>query len=208
MLVDPDGRKITPQSRQRWYSNKILAGMVYQRSLSNYKANRTNRRELAASLYVLLAMDVLEFSSQMYNLTPNGASIKYDKTTVNIDINAETIGAFFHEVVHAIQFETNELGFNEYGGGEAYDINDEIEAYLLQSIMVPGSIPDELIDSDGNINVTNENVRNIKKKEGNETIYPYGDKSKVPDEKLNGDSMNGDVKYKNSSGLIFKSLDN
>ena len=207
MLIDPDGRKITPASRSIWYGNKMSAAMVFSRALKNYQTNGSNLKELAGSAAVLLTMTYMESSSQTYNVNNSGLNrSQYNSETGAIDINVNLEGTFFNEIAHGAQYETNNLGYNKKGGGEAYDINDEREAFQLQSILVPQSIPDELKDKNGNIKITNDNIRNIKKDVNGTPTFPYNRKE-VPDENLNGDSCNGEKRYCDpNGGLKFKDM--
>lgn len=84
-------------------------------------------------------MKVIEQSEQGYKLSaldsPLG-NVVLDTESGLIDIQyiSENIGNFVHEVTHAGQFESGDLGFDiKSGKTYAQDIYDEIEAYQAQA---------------------------------------------------------------------------
>lgn len=103
-----------------------------------------------------------------------GGNFIYNKETGEFDVNISdygdfsTMGKIAHELKHADQYITGELGFDirgndQFGKPIAYDIYDECDAYNRQALFEKNSISNSIIfERYKNLNQTHISIDNIR----------------------------------------------
>lgn len=145
-FVDPDGRAIEEKSREEWESlqriitktaQKIERRIIKLESKGKNGKNLTYLKERLSSISgTLSTMKVLEDSKHTYSLSHANESIgevTYKNGQIDISYIAGSVPNFVHELTHAGQFESGDIGFNRTTGAVyALDIFDEVAAYRSQ----------------------------------------------------------------------------
>ena len=178
-FVDPDGKYIDKASRREWNNNKRIIqekidNLEYLASMWEGTKNSSIvdglNQQIAGIKQTLSTMKVIEQSEQGYKLSaldsPLG-KVVLDTESGLIDIQyiSENIGNFVHEVTHAGQFESGDIGFDkETGCTYAQDIYDEIEAYKAEAYYV--GVDSKLI--------TKQYVQNLTDSSGNKIYTLFG----------------------------------
>ena len=179
-FVDPDGMYIDKASRVEWKNNKRLIqekldGLQHQVSMLEGIENSSNivdalNQQITGIKQTLSTMKVLEQSTQGYKLSiPDRefGQVSYDTESGLIEIKyiPGDMGNFVHEVTHAGQFESGDIGFSVITGKTfAQDIYDEIEAYQAQAYYV--GIDAKMF--------TKQYIQNITDDSGKKTYVPSG----------------------------------
>ena len=184
-FVDPDGKYIDKASRREWNNNKRIIqekidNLEYLASMWEGTKNSSIvdglNQQIAGIKQTLSTMKVIEQSEQGYKLSaldsPLG-NVVLDTESGLIDIQyiSENIGNFVHEVTHAGQFESGDIGFDrETGYTYAQDIYDEIEAYKAEACYV--GVDSKLI--------TKKYVQNLTDSSGNKIYTLFGPRRVSP----------------------------
>ena len=179
-LVDLDGRYIEKGSRREWNNNKRILqekieGLQHQVSMLEGVENSSDivdalNQQIAGIKQTLSTMKVLKRSTQGYKLSTSNSplgQVRLDTESGLIDIVyiSEDIGNFVHEVTHAGQYESGDIGFSDITGKVfAQDIYDEVEAYKAQACYV-GDDPKIF---------TKQYVQNMPDASGNMIYAPFG----------------------------------
>ena len=95
-------------------------------------------------------MEIVEQSSQRYGLSPIKEQVKEGKTETSYNIPKRLIeigyyssatANFVHELTHAAQFETQDIGYDTIlGNSIAQDWKDEVDAYKAQFAYDPSTV--------------------------------------------------------------------
>lgn len=150
-LVDPDGRDIDSSCLDDWntkkaaiqnkkneliaqkneLSNKTSFWSSYSR---NRKINKLNKRIESLDKTLSTMSNLERDKSTTYtlsNVSENGGVrlILEGEKKGMVSIASSSISSFVHEVTHAGQFYSNDIGFFKNGVIAAYDIYDEVAAY-------------------------------------------------------------------------------
>ena len=154
LFIDPNGKEIREEDKEEWEKRKKEIQQRYEQ-LKDAINELDGRDDMAEQLddaeqrlpilkKTIKTMGKLEKSNQIYGLTrtPDHEGETYlDVQTgvIMIGYSGET-AIFVHEVTHAGQFESGEIGFNgQTGELLAYDTYDEVAAYKAQYAYDPGS---------------------------------------------------------------------
>jgi RHS repeat-associated protein len=162
-LIDPEGMEIEEGSRTQWNQQrelvqarkedveslvKDLGEYINSQAESERDSLNVIQNEQLAILSelenVLDIMNVLENSTQLYSLNEwdvKGQGVtNYDSIDNSICLSYSGTALFVHEVIHAGQFETDDVLFDmESGMGFAVDIYDEVDAFRAQYAYDPNS---------------------------------------------------------------------
>ena len=145
-FVDPDGRAIEEKNKKEWDKlYKIItktASRVQRRIDKLESKGKTGSRlsylkdRLSSINETLSTMKKLENSKHTYSLSHANGSIgevSYPNGQIDINYIAGSVSNFVHELTHAGQFESGDIGFNRTTGAVyAQDIFDEVAAYRSQ----------------------------------------------------------------------------
>lgn len=148
LFIDPNGKEIREEDKEEWEKRKKEIQQRYEDLkilIDRESINDEDSQERLSTLKnTIKTMDKLEQSSQMYGLSlvKNGESyLSFDIEKEIIMINFDMTATFVHEVTHAGQFESGELGFKRQTGEPlAYDTYDEVAAYKAQYAYDPWSV--------------------------------------------------------------------
>ena len=208
-FVDPTGMKIDEASaeafkRLRNEMQKTQAGLESQLERLTQKGAKQNRidnlqERVTGMRSNMETMNTIESSSQIYSLktiapTETGG-ITFDPESEVITLNYANSANFVHELIHAGQFETGDIGFYlETGKPVAQDVYDEIAAYKAQyafdpysvSGLVSGSMINSMVD------ITVPWLQSIPDAQG-KLIYSEGGLSKTSVTPLNINSPKANV---------------
>ena len=152
--MDPDGRAIEEKSREEWESlqriitktaQKIERRIIKLESKGKNGKNLTYLKERLSSISgTLSTMKVLEDSKHTYSLSHANEStgeVTYKNGQIDISYIAGSVPNFVHELTHAGQFESGDIGFHRTNGTVyAHDIFDEIAAYRAQVYYSGGDV--------------------------------------------------------------------
>ena len=179
-LVDLDGRYIEKGSRREWNNNKRILqekieGLQHQVSMLEGVENSSDivdalNQQIAGIKQTLSTMKVLKRSTQGYKLSTSNSplgqvSLDTESGLIDIVYISEDIGNFVHEVTHAGQYESGDIGFSDITGKVfAQDIYDEVEAYKAQACY-EGNDPKIF---------TKQSVQNMPDASGNMIYAPFG----------------------------------
>ncbi len=142
LFVDPSGMKIDEASKGDWDKLKEeikdkMSELVGELSTLLNSGNDVSDMSLRIQSLnsTLKSMDGIEKSTQTYALNKidikQDGQLSYDSDKDIISINYNSTANFVHEVTHASQFESGEIGF--MGGKPVLqDIYDEVNAYKSQ----------------------------------------------------------------------------
>lgn len=160
IYIDPDGRKIDPESQEEWDTqkqhiidkrdnlqseiNKLNTEAVEKGwSAENLAKKIGNKQDRVSGLNTVISnLAALEESTQTYSLNSGATDNKtsYDATTGNIVISYSGTALFAHEATHAGQFETGEIAFTSNGSSLAQDVYDEVASFKVQWAYDPLSV--------------------------------------------------------------------
>ncbi|WP_065220585.1 MULTISPECIES: RHS repeat domain-containing protein [Butyricimonas] len=166
VLIDMGGEYIDPASLAAWNTltnevndkrNDMKELIDYLRVLLDNIKPSNPMYDLIVSMYenaktrvsfldnIIASFNILEESEQKYSLEElKGTSmgyVEYSSETGAIVIKYFNITNFVHEVTHAAQYETQDIGFHEKNGKTfMQDVYDEVAAYRSQYAFDPLSI--------------------------------------------------------------------
>jgi len=172
---------IEPGSQAEWNKQKKAVQLRHTSLFaSNLIFNGVFSNELISLNKTLKTMDILEKSSQAYELKSGaieeGGTI-YDVATGNIIFSFADTPNFVHEITHGGSFENGEMAFNKTNGNlVAQDIYDEVSAYKAQYNYDSNSVSS--LKSTSSVkslnNITPTWVQGITKSDGSKPYSPGG----------------------------------
>ena len=166
ILIDVGGEYIDPASLSAWNfltnevisrRNDIIELIDYLRTLLDNTKSNNPMYDFIVSMYecakirvsflddVIANFSILEKSEQKYSLQElegtNMGHVEYSPETGAIIIKYLNTANFVHEVMHATQYETQDIGFNKKTGFTfMQDVYDEVAAYRAQYAYDPQSV--------------------------------------------------------------------
>ena len=226
IYIDPTGAYIEEGSQKEWEKqtgrvndrrDKLqskLDGLSAKAAEKGWSADKLAKRvgnlsgRVESLNSTIETFGVLESSSQGYSLSKVGA--EQSATSLNtennlIDIAFDGTSTFVHEVTHAGQFESGDLGFDSSTGASLLqDLSDEVSAYKAQF----GYDPSKVATASGFSDITPDFVSNITLSDGSKP-YSLGGATNTGRTPLSINSTNGDLarSYPNiiQLGLLKKS---
>ena len=179
------------------FPGKRCLKQEYQDNMKDKNA----QEKLGATASVLTSMNMMEKSEQVYSLNKGSSldigaanSTTYDPKSKKITLSFSAMATFFHEVIHGGQIESGMFGFDKTNGNPiGHDVGDEKQAFKVQEVLFPNSIPDEI--KNGNVNY---NSLNSIKVGDNSNLYKFINKNS-----MNGNTVVNGVKLKDNPNNLF-----
>ncbi len=210
IYIDPTGAYIEEGSQKEWEKqtgrvkerrDKLqskLDGLSAKAADKGWSAEKLAKRvgnlsgRVESLNSTISTFGTLESSSQGYSLSKVGA--EQSATSLNtennvIDIAFDGTSTFVHEVTHAGQFESGDLGFDSSTGASLLgDLSDEVASYKAQFAYDPASVATASSFGD----ITSDFVSNITLLDGSKP-YSLGGVANTGRTPLSINSTNGDL---------------